>query len=48
MLYALYKFRHYLLGSHFNVYRPFSTKILSEQNSVGGENMHMVVVVLGI
>jgi hypothetical protein len=37
MVYALQKFRHYLLGSHFNMYtEPLCTKILSEQAMLEG------------
>jgi hypothetical protein len=49
MVYALQKFRHYLLGSHFKMYTDHScTQISSEQASVGGENLQMVIVVPGV
>jgi hypothetical protein len=44
MVYALKKFRHYLLGKHFKMFTDHSTlKYSSQQASVGGENMLMVV-----
>jgi hypothetical protein len=49
MVYELQKFRHYLLGSHFNMYTyHLCTKILGQQDSVGRKNMQMVTIVLGI
>jgi hypothetical protein len=50
MVYALQKFRHYLLGSHFKMYTDHSAlKIPSEQASVGGGgNLQMVIVVPGV
>jgi hypothetical protein len=46
MVYALQKFRHYLLGNHFNMLTGHSTlKIPSQQSRVGGHNMSMVTIV---
>lgn len=45
MVYALQKFRHYLLGSHFNMYTDHSAlRYLVNKPVLGGENLQMVVV----
>ena len=48
MVYALQKFRHYLLGGHFKMYTNYSTlKYLVNKHVLGGY-MQMNVVVSGI
>ena len=48
MVYALQKFNNYLLGYHFKMYKPLCIKILSQQASVGGENMTVALIISGI
>lgn len=45
IVYVLQKFRHYLLGSHFNMYTDHSAlRYLVNKPVLGGENLQMVVV----
>jgi hypothetical protein len=40
MVYALQKFRHYLLGKHFNMFTDYSTlKYLVNKLVLGGESV---------
>jgi hypothetical protein len=50
MVYALQKFKHYLLGSHFKMYTDHSALRYLVKNLVwgGGDNMQMVIIVPGI
>jgi hypothetical protein len=52
MVYALQNFRHYLLGKNFKMFTNHSTLKYLFNNPVlgggGGENISMVIVVLGI
>jgi hypothetical protein len=42
MVYALHKFRHYLLGGHFKMFIDHSAlKYLVNKPMLGGANMHM-------
>jgi hypothetical protein len=46
MVYALQKFRHYLLGKHFNMFIDHSTlKYLVNKLVLGGDNISMVIVI---
>jgi hypothetical protein len=46
MVYVLQKFRHYLLGKHFNMFMDHSTlKYLVNKPLLGGENLSIVIVV---
>jgi hypothetical protein len=49
MVYALSKFIHYLLGKHFKMFTDDSAlKYLDNKSVLGGENLLMVIVILGI
>jgi hypothetical protein len=46
MVYALQKFRHYLLGKHFKMFIDHSTlKYLVKNPVLGGENLSMVTAI---
>jgi hypothetical protein len=46
MVYALQKFKHYLLGKHFKMFTDHSTlKYLVNKPVLGGENLSMVIAV---
>jgi hypothetical protein len=48
MVYALQKFRHYLLGSHFKMYTDHSTLRYLVNKPVLGENLQMVIIIPGV
>jgi hypothetical protein len=49
MVYALQKFRHYLLGGHFKMFIDhFVLKYLVNKPVCGGENMQMASTISGI
>jgi hypothetical protein len=46
MVYALQKFRHYLLGKHFKMFTDHSAlKYLVNKLVLGGENLSMVTII---
>ena len=49
MVYALEKFRNYLLGGHFRMYTYyFSLKYLVNKPVLGGEDIQMVAIIPGV
>ena len=49
MVYALQKYRHYLLGGHCKMFTDHSDlKYLVNKACVGGKDLHMVAVILGV
>jgi hypothetical protein len=49
MVYALQKFIHYSLGKIFKMFTDhYAVRYLVNKTSVGGNNMHMFVVISGV
>jgi len=48
MVYALHKFRHFLLGNKFVLCRPYGSSVLGQQTTSVGKDSKMVVVIFGV